>query len=242
MTNIYINTNLVEYSPKTTFASGTKKAEDMNNKKLTNESKRRKTQGESPTAVRTEVTRLYQNTQNGASLVAALKANNYSLVKSSRRVIFVIDRKGGEHNLIKRIEAPRKEIESKLADIQIANLPLKKSREREVFIKCFLTPAEKAEIIKRANQAELTVSGYLRSLVFGKNAQQPKASWRPAAEKVELVNIRYELRKIGEKLTQIARMQNQGSGFDTVAYTQLCDQHNTVLKAIMSALTKRAPL
>lgn len=214
----------------------------MNNRKLTNESKTRKTQGESPTEVRIEITRLYQSTHNGASLVAALKDNNYSLVKSSRRVIFVIDRKGGEHNLFARIDAPPEEIESKLADIQMASLPLKKSREREAFIKCFLTPAEKAEIKTRANQAELTVSGYLRSLVFGKNAQQPKASRRPAAEKGVLINIRYELRKIGENLTQLAHMQNQVSGFDTVAYTQLCDQHNTVLKAIMSALGKRAPL
>ncbi|MFZ2170396.1 MAG: hypothetical protein WAW61_12250, partial [Methylococcaceae bacterium] len=198
----------------------------MNEKKQTNVSKHRKTQGESPTEVRNEITRLYQSAQNGASFVAALKASNYSLVKSTRGVIFIIDRKGGEHNLIKRIEAPRKEIESKFADIQIANLPLKKSRKREGFIKCFLTPAEKAEIKTRANQAELTASGYLRSLFFGKNTQQPKASRRPAAEKVELVNIRYELRKIGEKLTQIAHMQNQDGGFDTVAYTQLCDQHN----------------
>ena len=214
----------------------------MNNRKLTNESKTRKTQGESPTEVRTEITRLFQSTHNGASLVAALKANNYSLVKSTRGVIFVIDRKGGEHNLFVRIDAPRKEIESKLADLSPATLPLKKSREREAFIKCFLTPAEKAEIKTRANQAELTVSGYLRSLVFGNNAQQPKTSRRPAAEKGVLINIRYELRKIGENLTQIAHIQNLNSGFDTDTYTQLCNQHIAVLKAIMSALGKRAPL
>jgi hypothetical protein len=214
----------------------------MNKIKQPNESKRRKTQGESPTEVRTEITRLYQSTHNGASLITDIKANNYSLVKSTRSIIFVIDRKGGVHNLFKRIAAPRKEIESKLADIQIADLPLKKSREREALIKCFLTPDEKAEIKTRANQAELSVSGYLRSLIFGKKAKQPKASRRPAQEKEELVIIRVELRKIGWLFTQIADRQEQGSGFDTFAFTQVCDQHIAVLKALMSIFNKRASL
>ena len=69
----------------------------MNEIKQTNESKRRKHQGETPTEVRTEITRLYQNTLDGESLVTALKANNYSLVRSTRKVIFIIDHKGGEH-------------------------------------------------------------------------------------------------------------------------------------------------
>jgi hypothetical protein len=208
----------------------------MNEKKQNIESNRRRTQGESPTDVRTEITRLYQSTQNGTDLVAALKANNFSLVKSSRNVIFVIDPKGGEHNLIKRIKAPREEIECKLADIEIALLPLKKCRERGDVIKCYVNPAEEAEIKICANKAELSVSGYLRSLVFGKKTQQPKASRRPTVENRELVSIRFELRKIGASFTQIALMQNQGSGLDTVAYTELYNQHRAILKMIMSAL------
>jgi hypothetical protein len=214
----------------------------MNKKKQTNESKHHKTLGKTPTEVRTEITRIYQGTQNGTDLVAALKANNFSLVKSTRNVIFVIDPKGGEHNLIKRIKAPREEIECKLADIEIALLPLKKCRERGDVIKCYVNPAEEAEIKICANKAELSVSGYLRSLVFRKKTQQPKASRRPTDENRELVSIRFELRKIGASFTQIALMQNQGSSLDTVAYTQLCEEHIAVLKTIMSALGKRAPL
>ena len=214
----------------------------MNEIKQTNASKRRKLQGETPTEVRAQITRLCQSTHDGESFIAALTANNFSLVKSTRGVIFVIDPKGGEHNLFKRIDAPRKEIESKLADIQIANLALKKCREREVCIKCFLTPVEKAEIKTRANQAELTVSGYLRSLVFGKKTRQPKASRRPALEKVDLVNIRFELRKIAENLNQIANIQNQSGCFDIVAFTEVCDQHKAVLHAILSALSKKGAI
>ncbi len=206
------------------------------------ESKRRKHQGETPTEVRDQITRLYQSTHDGESFIAALLANNYSLVKSTRGVIFVIDLKGGEHNLFKRIAAPRKEIESKLADIQIANLKQKKCRQREAIIKCFLTLAEKAEIETKANQSELSVSGFLRSLVFGKKTRQPKASRRPALEKVDLVNIRFELRKIAENLTQITNMQNQSGCFDAVAYTEVCDQHKAVLDAILSALSKKGAI
>ena len=214
----------------------------MNEIKQNIESKRRKPQGETPTEVRAQITRLYQSTHDGESFIAALLANNYSLVKSTRGVIFVIDLKGGEHNLFKRIAAPRKEIVSKLADIQIANLKQKKCRKREAIIKCFLTAAEKAEIETRANQAELSVSAYIRSLVFRKKTRQPKASRRPALEKVDLVNIRFELRKIAENLTQIANMQNHGNGFDTAAFTQVCDQHVIALKVIMTALGKRTSL
>jgi hypothetical protein len=214
----------------------------MNEIKQNNESKRRKHQGETPTEVRNEITRLYQSTHDGESFVSALTANNYSLVRSTRKVIFVIDPKGGEHNLIKRIDAPRKEIEGKLAGIQIANLKLKKSRKREAIIKCFLTLAEKAEIETKANQAELSVSGFLRSLVFRKKTRQPKASRRPALEKVDLVNIRFELRKIAELLTQIANLQNQSGCFDAVAYTEVCDQHKAVLDAILSALSKKGAI
>ena len=137
---------------------------------------------------------------------------------------------------------PRQEIESKLAGIQIANLKQKKCRKREAFIKCFLTLAEKAEIETKANQSELSASGYLRSLVFGKKTRQPKASRRPAQDKVDLVNIRFELRKIAENLTQIANMQNHGNGFDTTAFTKVCDQHIFTLNVIMTAIGKRMSL
>ena len=206
------------------------------------ESKRRKHQGETPTEVRAQFTRIYESTHDGESFVSALIANNYSLVRSTRKVIFVIDPKGGEHNLIKRIDAPRKEIESKLAGIQIASLKQKKCRNREAIIKCFLTPAEKAEIETKANQAELSVSGFLRSLFFGTKTRQPKASRRPALEKAELVSIRFELRKIAENLTQIANTQNQSGCFDAVAYTEVCDQHKSVLDAILNALSKKGAI
>ena len=44
----------------------------MNEIEQNNESKRRKHQGETPTEVRTEITRLYQSTHDGESFIAAL--------------------------------------------------------------------------------------------------------------------------------------------------------------------------
>ena len=150
----------------------------------------------------------------------------------------MIDPKDGEHNLFKRINAPIEEIKNKLADIQISKLPLKKSREREVIIKCFVTRSEKEEIQTRANQAELSTSGFLRSLVFGKKKHQQKSSWRPTLEKEELVKIRFELRQMGGKLTEMAKIQNQ-SDFDNDAFTQMIELHRKALTLIMSALGKK---
>ena len=71
------------------------------------QSKHHKPQGETPTEVCAKITRPYQSTHEGESFVSASKDNNYSLFKSSRKVIFIIDPKGGEYNLIKRIDDPK---------------------------------------------------------------------------------------------------------------------------------------
>lgn len=205
----------------------------------TSEYKPTKIHGKSPTEVRTEITRLFQKANNGAELIAALEAADYSLVRSTRKVIFLVDPKGGEHNLVKRIKAPLEDIIIKLADINISKLPLKKCREREAVIKCFLTPYEKEKVKALANQAELSTSGYVHSVVFNKKKHQQKSSQRPSIEKMELVNIRYELRHIGGILTELAKIQNQ-SNFDNVAFTQMIEKHKTTLKLINSALTKKA--
>ena len=210
----------------------------MKKRKQTSESKRRKTQGQNPTEVRSEITRLFQNTNNVEEFIAALKTSGYSLARSTRKVIFLIDPKGGEHNLFKHINAPIEEIKNKLADIQISKLPLKKSREREVIIKCCVTPSEKEEIQARAHQAELSTSGYILSLALGKKKHQHKSSRRPTLEKVELVKIRFELRQIGGTLTEMAKIQNQ-SDFDNDAFTQMIELHRKALTLIMSALGKK---
>lgn len=195
-------------------------------------------QGKPPTEIRAEITQLYQRTINGTELAAALKAKHYSLVKSTRNIIFIIDPQGSEHNLSRQIQASKAEIQAKLADLNPKDLPLKKTRELEHSIKCFVTPAEKEQITAQANQAQLSTSAYLRSFIFGKHTKQPKASKRPKIENAELFAIRHQLRTIAGQITQIASHQQQNKGFDNKAFSQLCSEHEKVLKAILTALNK----
>jgi hypothetical protein len=194
-------------------------------------------QGKTPTEVRAEITQLYQNANNGIELAEALKAHHYTLKKSTRNVIFIIDPQGGEHNLFRRIQAPKNDIQAKLADLDPASLPLKKTRERENSIKCFVTPTEKKAITAQAKQARLSTSGYLRTLIF-ENENPHKASKRPKIENAELFNIRHQLRNIGGQLSQLASTQQQNKGFDNKAFNQLCTEHQKTLNAILTALNK----
>lgn len=98
------------------------------------------------------------------------------------------------------------------------------------------TAEEKAEIEARAARAGLGVSGYLRAVVFGKDTHQPRAARRPVVEKEELVKLRYELRKIGGNLNQIAHAVNAGKGFDAPGFAEIYAAHLAALRAIMAAL------
>lgn len=110
------------------------------------------------------------------------------------------------------------------------------TRQRQKGIRLRVTPAEQAEIEARAARAGLSVSGYLRALAFGTDTPQPRASRRPSVDKEALVRLRYELRKIGGNLNQIAHAVNAGKGLDAPAFAALYAEHAAALKAIMAAL------
>jgi hypothetical protein len=110
------------------------------------------------------------------------------------------------------------------------------TRQRQKLVCWRVTPSEHGELAARADRAGLSVAGYLRSVAFGKDTPQPRAARRPPAEKAELVALRYELRKIGGNLNQIAHAVNSGQGFDAEAYASLCAQHLAALDAILAAL------
>lgn len=109
-------------------------------------------------------------------------------------------------------------------------------RERQATLRLRVTPAEQADIESRAERAGLSVAGYLRALAFGVDTPQPRAARRPPVEHEELVKLRYELRKIGGNLNQIAHQLNAVKGFDAPAFAVLFAEHSATLKAIMNAL------
>jgi hypothetical protein len=115
------------------------------------------------------------------------------------------------------------------------------TRLRQSSIRLRVTETERNAIADRAERVGLTVSGYLRAMALGADTPQPKAARRPPVEKAELVTLRYELRKIGGNLNQIAHAVNAGQGFDEAAYVRLCAEHAAVLKAILAALGKTPP-
>jgi hypothetical protein len=118
------------------------------------------------------------------------------------------------------------------------------TRQRQATLRLRVTAQEKGSVEARAEKAGLTVAGYLRALVFGKDAQQPRAARRPPLEKQELIALRYELRKIGGNLNQIAHHLNQGQAHDPQNRAQLAAalaEHRAALAAILAALGKDAP-
>ena len=114
-------------------------------------------------------------------------------------------------------------------------------RERAARVIMFANATEKTEVKSRAEVAGLSESGFLRALVFGKDTPQPRAARRLPVGAEELGALRYELRKIGGNLNQIAHHQNQGKAVDDRALTALYAEHSAALKAILEAMGKEAP-
>jgi hypothetical protein len=110
----------------------------------------------------------------------------------------------------------------------------KRQRSKLAALPC--TAAERGEIEARAERAGLSVAGYLRVLVFGQDTPQPRAARRPALESAELTRLRYELRKIGGNLNQIAHRLNQGREVEPRLLAAVCAEHGTALRAILTAL------
>ena len=114
-------------------------------------------------------------------------------------------------------------------------------RERQGRAMCFVNAAEKAEIEAKAARAGLSVSGYLRALVFGKDTPQPRGARRPVVEKELLVRLLGEIGKIGSNINQIAHVANQGRGVNHPALVQLLENIIVMRQQVKAALGREEP-
>lgn len=110
------------------------------------------------------------------------------------------------------------------------------TRKRQGQIKMRVDNAEKTEVQNRAARSGLSVSGFLRILVFGKDAPQLPASRRPTLEMATLGEIRFDLRKIGGYLQQIVDHLSQGKDFDDHAFKVIYAEYSATLKMIQKAV------
>jgi hypothetical protein len=110
------------------------------------------------------------------------------------------------------------------------------TRKRQGEIKMRVDSAEKAEVQNRAARSGLSVAGFLRVLVFGKDAPQLPAARRPTLEMAMLGGLRFELRKIGGRLQQIVDHLKQGKDFDGHAFNVIYAEYSAILKMIYQAV------
>ena len=102
------------------------------------------------------------------------------------------------------------------------------------------TAAEKTEIESRAERAGLSVSGYLRAVVFGKDTPQPRAARRPPVEKETLVRLLAELGKVGSNVNQIAHAMNAGKITDHPALALLAVEVREIRRQLKNALGRES--
>jgi Bacterial mobilisation protein (MobC) len=113
------------------------------------------------------------------------------------------------------------------------------TRKRSKLAAMPCTPAELEDVKSRAEKAGLRVSGYLRFLVFGKEADQPRAASRPVVEKEKLVELSAELNRVGNNINQIAKHLNQAKGFDGDFFAANFAKYESILDQINEALSGR---
>ncbi len=69
-----------------------------------------------------------------------------------------------------------------------------------------LSDDERAELVRRAEAAELSLGAYWKSAVF--NLPPPRKSRRPRSDTVELAKLLGQLGRVGNNINQLARILN----------------------------------
>lgn len=113
-----------------------------------------------------------------------------------------------------------------------------RQRQKKVFLR--VTDEEAASIEQRAADSGLTVAGYLRACVFGKDANQPRAARRPTIERETLARLLGELGKEGGNLHQIVKGMNYGDITATADLRATLSTLRELYAATLAALGKES--
>ncbi len=97
-----------------------------------------------------------------------------------------------------------------------------------------LSVDERAEIVRRADTAGLSIGGYWKSAVFDR--PPPRKSRRPHVDHVELAKLLGQLGRVGNNLNQLARTLNTEGSVEIPELTQALNDLTEMRAAIMVAL------
>ncbi len=97
-----------------------------------------------------------------------------------------------------------------------------------------LSDDERAEIVRRADAAGLSIGGYWKSAVF--NLPPPRKSHRPSVDRVELAKLLGQLGRVGNNINQLARTLNAEGSVEIPELTQALKELTDMREAVMIAL------
>lgn len=108
----------------------------------------------------------------------------------------------------------------------------KKKRPAPVGVR--VTPDERTELASRARALRLTVSGYVKFVVF--NTPPPRRSRRPPPNAAELSRLLAAVGSIGANVNRCALIANMGSWPESQRLQAACDDIQWIRRTLMSAL------
>lgn len=97
-----------------------------------------------------------------------------------------------------------------------------------------LSVDERAEIVRRADAAGLSIGGYWKSAVF--NLPPPRKSHRPSVDRVELAKLLGQLGRVGNNINQLARTLNMEGSVEIPELTEALKELTDMREAVMIAL------
>ena len=97
-----------------------------------------------------------------------------------------------------------------------------------------LSVDERAELVRRAEAAELSLGAYWKSAVF--NLPPPRKSRRPRTDTAELAKLLGQLGRVGNNINQLARTLNAEGSVEIPELTQALKDLADIRAAVMHVL------